>query len=788
MNKIKEKTEIAERNRSIRGTNETENSPSYLIEIPQNTEFEGYCLILSIILGAILEKGIILKETKYEEKAKKLWHIKNKDKSKKKLACSALKNQFDTVMKNHPRLKALNTHTLENTCPILARFYKVNIVIHELEFGDDKIFKIFNPWVNKSDKYYADFPRIDILITKNDLLDYDHACLISPKNYYYKRKYGWTCTFCKVRVKKIGHFTYVRRGNLKGKEGAAVTLFLYKSCAKQKKNLIFFYSYSKTCVKNGWQRHKCKANRIHSCTDCTRIQMKENIEYKQYDRTVDMFCDSSIFKDEKLELCCVDCMCIFQTESCLKHHKRNRKCNLQERCIKCNKIITFNTKAKKEQVIRKHDCNKKMIFCQICYHFHDEHQESCKLNIWQNTLWEINPKICVLSAAISDKNNYVECVLCRDKKDFVCHFHENLPKESSVNFVSTLREIDLHGTFHEQFFDNFGVESDEKIKCTKKYQPVFNEPTTTWPKKTNFASNKKKKHHQHQTVINFEPSSSLEYAVKKILLTESFENSIVVVEEKIMPFVFASLEKLVKIEDNVRGQKNTFIRLKLPWTNCEFCSLSAYLQNYKSFADQKQELFFPMLLNFKEFYKLDKLPCFEIFKKLSDSKEIIKEKEMFYEKQKEKTSWNFEEQMQVYLSEKAEQMLTAVTKLLNLTCLIQDKLRENYGWMYRKPLGCIFRSNTVSSFFYTLMVHYSQSKLEKPIFSLKFEEYGVPYDNMSELEFFFQHYMKFLRQDSMLIASHLSPNGGKKFSKMSCDVYDSTESQIILLHGCYWHG
>ena len=190
----------------------------------------------------------------------------------------------------------------------------------------------------------------------------------------------------------------------------------------------------------------------------------------------------------------------------------------------------------------------------ICYHFHDEDQESCKLNIWQNTLWEINPKICVLSAAISDKNNYVECVLCRDKKDFVCHFHENLPNESSVNFVSTLREIDLHGTFHEQFFDNFGVESDEKIKFTIKYQPVFNKPTTTLPKNTNFGTKKKKKHGLEK-VKNFEASSSLEYALKKILLTETFENSIVVVEEKIMPFVFASLEKLVKIEDNVRGQK-----------------------------------------------------------------------------------------------------------------------------------------------------------------------------------------------------------------------------------------
>ena len=117
-------------------------------------------------LRAILEKGKILKEPNYEKKALKLWHIKNKDKSKKKLACSALKNQSDKVMKINPRLKALNTHTLENTCPILARFYKVNIVIHELEFGDDKIFKIFNPWVNKSHNYDVEYPRIDILVKK----------------------------------------------------------------------------------------------------------------------------------------------------------------------------------------------------------------------------------------------------------------------------------------------------------------------------------------------------------------------------------------------------------------------------------------------------------------------------------------------------------------------------------------------------------------------------------------------------------------------------------------------
>ena len=194
-----------------------------------------------------------------------------------------------------------------------------------------------------------------------------------------------------------------------------------------------------------------------------------------------------------------------------------------------------------------------------------------------------------------------------------------------------------------------------------------------------------------------------------------------------------------------------------------------------------------MLLNFKEYYKLDKLPCFENFKKLSDSQETRRQKEIFYEKVSN-NEWKFKEQMQLYLSQKAEQMLNAVVKLLNLSYLIQMKLRQNYSWMDAKSLGCVFRTNTVSSFFFKLMVHYGQSNLEKPIFSLNFEEYGISHANMSEEEFYFQHFMKFIRPSSLLIASHLSAYGSKRFDKTVCDIYDSTVSQIILYNGCYWHG
>ena len=76
-------------------------------------------------------------------------------------------------------------------------------------------------------------------------------------------------------------------------------------------------------------------------------------------------------------------------------------------------------------------------------------------------------------------------------------------------------------------------------------------PTNSLRKKTKFYTNKKKRN--LQMVKTFKPSSGLEYTLKHILLTETFENSIVLVEERIMPFIFVSLQKLVKTEGRVRS-------------------------------------------------------------------------------------------------------------------------------------------------------------------------------------------------------------------------------------------
>ena len=71
--------------------------------------------ILTMVLGSILEKGKIIEEPRYIHKARTLWHIKNKDKSKKQLACSTLNKEFKRVMLMNSRLPRLKEYTLENT-------------------------------------------------------------------------------------------------------------------------------------------------------------------------------------------------------------------------------------------------------------------------------------------------------------------------------------------------------------------------------------------------------------------------------------------------------------------------------------------------------------------------------------------------------------------------------------------------------------------------------------------------------------------------------------------------
>ena len=197
------------------------------------------------------------------------------------------------------------------------------------------------------------------------------------------------------------------------------------------------------------------------------------------------------------------------------------------------------------------------------------------------------------------------------------------------------------------------------------------------------------------------------------------------------------------------------------------------------------KILFPLLINFKKWYNLNDLPSFQTFKNLTDSHDLVKKKIQFYEKIQNET-WNFQYQMKNYLMDKGRIMLFAVVKLNNLAFKIQEFLRNNYPLSAWKNIGSIFQVKTVATFFYSLLLHYIKFNLEKPIYSLSFAEKGIYTGNTSQKEFFYQHYVKFLRPSSVLISSYLTPEGPKRFGQTICDLYDESLNEVIFLNGCYW--
>ena len=97
---------------------------------------------------------------------------------KRQKACEILKKEFDLVKQKLPQLNKLKENTLANTCQLLAQHFKVNIVIHELQKGDDYIDSIYSP---KKREYDVEFARVDLLAERvGDKLT-GHCEVIHPK-------------------------------------------------------------------------------------------------------------------------------------------------------------------------------------------------------------------------------------------------------------------------------------------------------------------------------------------------------------------------------------------------------------------------------------------------------------------------------------------------------------------------------------------------------------------------------------------------------------------------------
>ena len=485
-----------------------------------------------------------------------------------------------------------------------------------------------------------------------------------------------------------------------------------------------------------------------------------------------MYCNAF---DGNEEMSCKDCFGTFKTKDCFLQHKKNKMCKMQKKCKKCNRFIIFHKYQFKEKAIKDHDCNIKIGYCEHCTQLHSRDEE-CKLTARNIKDWQNFPKLCLIAASVSDTNAYVNCIEC-NKGKFKCKYHKKShQKDSFVNFLYIMREINIHGIFHGVYVTENEVENQIK-HFDRSYEPKVNVSTNSEPRKTRFGQPVKNRYKEN--LKNFYPENAMDQFLKEIMENETYKNSVGIIESPvIMEYIIKSLDKMkVKID---LGPGKT--RLDLSFINFTFICIENYLKEYTSFiTEEKNSRYFPLGLNFREFYNYGTLPNLSYFQFLSDSKKEIQKKELFWRTLEK--DWTFLNEMKQYLLKRVEKLLKATVKLTKLAFDIQNMLRENYSDGTKFPIGSIFRARNTTGFFYTLLIHYSLSPLEVPVYAFKFEEKGIGISGTSFAEYKYQKFLSWKFKDEKLQGSYLSGNGGAKFDNFRPDAYLENTRTAYLFHG-----
>lgn len=502
--------------------------------------------------------------------------------------------------------------------------------------------------------------------------------------------------------------------------------------------------------------------------------MKNGIPYCTYKRTENMYCNA-LTKHGNVEIECKDCFGTFKTQDCFKQHKKNQMCKMQKKCKKCNKFIIFRNYQQRKKTIDDHDCNIDIRYCEHCKKEHNRDQE-CKLTTRNITDWQNFPKLCLIAASVSDINSFVDCIEC-DKEKFKCKFHKKShQKDSFVNFMYILREINIHGIFRGVYVTENEVENQIK-HFDKSYEPKVNASTNSELRKTRFG--KSEKDRNKENLKDFYPENAMDQFLKEIMENETYKNSVGIIETPvIMEYIIKSLDKM-KVKIDLEPGKT---RLDLSFMNFSFICIENYLKEYTSFTtEEKNSRYFPLGLNFREFYNYGKLPDLSYFQFLSDSRKEIEKKKLFWITLQQ--DWTFLKEMKQYLLQRVEKLLEATVKLTKLAFDIQNMLRENYSDSAKFPIGSIFRARNNTGFFYTLLIHYSVVPLEVPVYAFKFEEKGIDISGTSTEEYIYQKFLSWKFKDAKLQGSYLSPYGGATFDNFRPDAYEENTKTAYLYHG-----
>lgn len=484
------------------------------------------------------------------------------------------------------RIPSLNkdpySYTLRPILQKLARYYKVNYVIHSLKEGKDNIEHMESG--NSISKFNKGLPRCDLYWTNGRT--YGHLECLKVQNYAYRNDFGWMCVFC--------DYPYVAH-----------------------------------------TRHRCSKYKL--CFPCKRIQILPDwppvLIYNTH--TKNLYCNSMNENDDRS---CIKCRLEIKSEDCYLDHFL--QCNSRYFCTNCRQVL--NNKNERLEVVKEaHQkvCGTKFVyFCQFCRKNHTNDDE-CQLTAPIIKDFEIFPKLMFVTGAVANMDSGL-CYKCHEDK-CVAHLGKEPPK-TFVNYLCILKERDLHGTFFRQFITAHDGIIEDDFKIDEHY-PTTTDTNKTYdiPKLTKYGRTKKNR--IKNKISQTRAKTALDFLLKEVLIKSAYSNCIAVVENHLMPFV---IESIVHFNLPLPKDLNPNCVINLTTANFKFVSLNCYLQDHRKFANLEQKVFFPMILNMpgQDLDRSEK-PDFLDFLCLNDTF-LDREAKLKYYSSLDKEEWDFEGQLE----------------------------------------------------------------------------------------------------------------------------------------------
>jgi len=526
-------------------------------------------------------------------------------------------------------------------------------------------------------------------------------------------------------------------------------IFLYKLFDSNHvifiKNIHSFYKQKlKICLsckksfKTQNYRHFCKSTK--SCFACHRFFRTTSTFY--HSKLDYLFCDRYT-TSESSRLCNI-CNVTLYSKSCAKQHKHlcNSKGFFGFKCLKCSRFTYRQGNLNSLEMKKKHICDK-TISCKYCHEFQEENH-ICKLRC--EKIPNYHSKLIFLNIEFfQDKNT--PCVALIYAEEMTRNsFTEKLIWNPDLNIADSEQRGIL-------YFDYLS-----------KIEPQFKEF-------------KKFKMLNKEVSVSLEKSSNFEKKLLKLLLSNDFAHSTVLVPdtENLLLLYLLKLFCNVGVCPNIVKNGSNILLLEIKSLSVRIINSTNYVPgNEYELAKQFDIPFNPP--NFPTKFML-----FENFEYCSSTPDAI-----FFPDSKlpeellGKSKWDFRKEFVNYCSQKMLLFSFSMLKLLSEFFDFQTRfsIKSNLLNLYNSPNitlgGAVFR-------------------LYKAIFLSQFDmrtvfnEYGKPGKFSSRLENQYVSFLEYLNPDSSYITAFNNPKGQFYFKEAIPDAYCKDNGECVFVLGCYFH-